>query len=72
MMGLGLFSSDIYLPAVPELHHYFGSQALYIESTFSIYFFGMGVCQFFYGIWLDQFGLKRTFYFGLLVFILAS
>jgi len=73
MMGsVALFSTDIYVPALPAMALHFNCTQPEIQSSFTIFLLGLAVCQLIYGVLCDYFGRKQVTIFGLIVFIIAS
>jgi DHA1 family bicyclomycin/chloramphenicol resistance-like MFS transporter len=65
-------SIDMYLPAFPQMAHYFQTAGATISLSVSTYFVGLAIGQVFYGPVLDRFGRKIPLLVGLSFFVLAS
>lgn len=72
MSAVGLFATDIYLPALPEMTLYFNCSQTEIQSSFTTFLLGLAVCQLVAGVLADRFGRKRVVLSGLVLFISAS
>ncbi len=70
--GIGPFSTDLYLPAVPLIANDMSVSVPSLQLTVSIFFAGMGVGQLIYGPLADAYGRKITLEIGIIVFILSS
>jgi len=65
-------TTDIYLPALPELTQALGGTTAQGQQTLAMYFLGLGVGQLFYGPWSDRAGRRPTMLIGAAVYLLAS
>ena len=68
----GIIASDIYLPALPSMAHFFGVSSIAAQRTLSIYLLGLALFQLIYGPLTDRFGRKPILYVGTVIFVLAS
>lgn len=69
LVALGPLSMDAYLPAIPAMVGYFGSDIVSLNNTLSVFLVGYACGQFFGGSASDQVGRKRIAYIGLLLYI---
>lgn len=69
---IGLFASDMYLPALAEIENEFASAPGMVGLSISIYMAGFAVAQLFYGPISDQVGRKIPLIFGLLIFLVGT
>lgn len=65
-------TTDIYLPALPELTHALGGSTAGGQATLAVYFLGLGLGQLFYGPWSDRAGRRPTMLIGAAVYLAAS
>jgi|WetSurMetagenome_2_1015567.scaffolds.fasta_scaffold126162_1 MFS transporter, DHA1 family, multidrug resistance protein len=65
-------TTDIYLPALPQLTHALGGTTAEGQSTLAVYFLGLGFGQLFYGPWSDRVGRRPTMLIGAAVYLAAS
>jgi DHA1 family bicyclomycin/chloramphenicol resistance-like MFS transporter len=72
LIGLGPFTVDAYLPALPTMAETFGVAIDTVNYTISLYLIGFGVGQFFGGALSDQVGRKTVGIAGLGLYVLAS
>lgn len=69
---MGLIASDIYLPAMPDIGNYLGTNDLEVKKTLSFFLLGLSFSQLIYGPITDKFGRKKVLIFGTLLYTLAS
>jgi len=72
MSAFPSMTTDIYLPALPELTHSLRGTTADGQATLAMYFLGLGVGQLFYGPWSDRAGRRPTMLIGVVVYLLAS
>lgn len=72
LTAIAPLSTDMYLPALPEMAHDFGVTTLMMSNSLPAYFLGLAVGQLFYGPISDRIGRKKPLIFGLLLHIVAS
>ncbi len=65
-------TTDIYLPALPELTRSLGGTTAEGQETLAVYFLGLGFGQLFYGPWSDRAGRRPTMLIGAAVYLAAS
>jgi MFS transporter, DHA1 family, multidrug resistance protein len=65
-------TTDIYLPALPELTHSLRGTITEGQVTLAVYFVGLGLGQLFYGPWSDRVGRRPTMLVGTAVYLVAS
>lgn len=65
-------TTDIYLPALPELTRALHATMGQGQVTLAAYFSGLGAGQLFYGPWSDRIGRRPTMLTGALVYLVAS
>ncbi|MCF6776609.1 MFS transporter [Thiotrichales bacterium 19X7-9] len=68
---LGGMSTDIYLPSLPSMAHYFDVSKMMVQLTVTLFALGLGIGQAVAGPISDALGRKRPFLFGLLLQIIA-
>lgn len=69
LMAFTSLSTDIYLPAMPQMQHDLGGNA---ELTITGFLIGFSIAQIFWGPVSDKYGRKLPLALGLLVFIIGS
>ncbi len=73
MMGsVGMFATDIYLPALPSMTVYFNCSQTEIQVSFTVFLLGLASCQLLAGMLADKFGRKKVAITGFLLFTTAS
>ncbi|MDY4475636.1 multidrug effflux MFS transporter [Mitsuokella sp.] len=72
MTAMAPLSTDMYLPALPELAGAFGISASLTQLTLTMTMLGMALGQIFMGPLSDRFGRKLPLLLGMLVFTAAS
>lgn len=70
--GLGPFSTDMYLPTIPDLAQDMHTSVTTMQLTVSVFFAGLAVGQLFYGPLADAFGRRITLLCGIGIFFCAS
>jgi MFS transporter, DHA1 family, multidrug resistance protein len=65
-------TTDIYLPALPELTHSLRGTITEGQVTLAVYFVGLGFGQLFYGPWSDRKGRRPTMLVGAAIYLAAS
>lgn len=72
LTAIGSISIDIYLPAFSVMSTYFKVPMVRIESTVTLFLFGMSLGQLFIGPLSDVWGRKTPLRIGLAVYIICS
>ena len=72
LVGLGPLSTDMYLPALPQMARELNVSAGDIQLTLSLFLAGFAVAQLIYGPLSDRYGRKPVLLAGLLLFIVSS
>jgi len=73
MMGsVGMFATDIYLPALPLMTVDFNCSQTDIQISFTVFLLGLASCQLLAGMLADRFGRKRVAIIGFSLFTVAS
>ena len=65
-------STDLYLPAIPQLIDSLGADISQGQLTLSVFLLGFAVGQLFYGSISDRYGRKPVLYLGLGVYLAAT
>lgn len=72
LMGFASISTDLYLPAMPEMARALGASAGTIEFTVSGYLIGFALGQLFWGPVSDRYGRRLPVAVGLVLFVIGS
>ena len=72
LMAMAVISTDVFVPALPALAEYFGTDASVIALTLSVYLAGFALGQLAYGPLSDRFGRRPPLLSGVLIFVVAS
>ncbi|WP_245279255.1 MFS transporter [Xanthobacter sp. 91] len=72
LMGFASISTDLYLPAMPEMGRALGTSAGTIEFTVSGYLIGFALGQLFWGPVSDRYGRRLPVAVGLVLFVIGS
>jgi DHA1 family bicyclomycin/chloramphenicol resistance-like MFS transporter len=65
-------STDLYLPAIPQLIESLGATISQGQMTLSLFLLGFATGQLFYGSISDRFGRKPALYLGLAIYVTAT
>lgn len=65
-------STDVYLPALPEMGNYFSASEFLVGLTLTIFFFTFSVSMVLFGPLSDKFGRKPVLIFGAATYTIAS
>ena len=65
-------TTDIYLPALPQLTRALGGTTAEGQATLAMYFLGLGTGQLFYGAWADRVGRRPPMLTGVALYLAAS
>ena len=65
-------STDMYLPALPEIGEYFGAGEFLVGLTLTIFFFMFAVSMIIFGPLSDKYGRKPILLFGTIIYTIAS
>ena len=71
IIPLGGMNTDIYLPSLPAMSHYFGADKTIVQLTVAAYVFGMGLGQLLAGPVSDAVGRKKQLLAALLFQVIA-
>ena len=66
------FSTDMYLPALPEMGAYFGASEFLVGLTLTIFFLMFAISIVFFGPLSDKYGRRPILIFGSTIFTIAS
>jgi DHA1 family bicyclomycin/chloramphenicol resistance-like MFS transporter len=72
LIALGPLSTDMYLPAFPQLAQYFDASIDQVQLTLSVFLIGFALAQLLHGPLSDRLGRKPVMLGALLLFVLAS
>lgn len=72
LVALGPLSTDMYLPALPEMTRALAADVGAVQLTLSVFLAGFAVSQLIYGPLSDRFGRRPCLVVGLAVYVLAS
>lgn len=72
MSSIAPLSTDMYLPALPNVSKSFGVDDFFAELSLASFFIAFAFGQLIYGPLSDVFGRKKPLYIGLLLFITSS
>ena len=69
---LTLISTDILLPSLPQIAHYFAVPANNVKMLISIFMVGQFATVLIWGVIADQLGRRKTLLIGMLIFFIGS
>lgn len=72
LTAIAPLSTDMYLPALPNMASEYSVSTLLISSTLPAYFLGLAIGQLIYGPISDRIGRKKPLIFGLTLHVVAS
>jgi len=72
LVAMMAVSTDLYLPAIPQLISDLGATTSQGQSTLSVFLLGFAVGQLFYGSISDRYGRKPILYLGLGVYMITT
>ena len=72
LVAMMAVSTDLYLPAIPQLIESLGANISQGQLTLSFFLLGFATGQLFYGSISDRYGRKPVLYLGLAIYILAT
>jgi len=72
LVAMMAVSTDLYLPAIPQLIESLGASISQGQLTLSVFLMGFAVGQLFYGSISDHYGRKPVLYLGLGVYLAAT
>ena len=65
LIPLGGMSTDVYLPSMPAMTHYFHASIFEIQLTLTFFALGLGIGQLIAGPMSDSIGRKRPLFVGM-------
>ncbi|WP_273758462.1 multidrug effflux MFS transporter [Bartonella sp. AU55XJBT] len=68
----GLISTDIFLPALGDMRHYYQVTQSQIQSAVAVFLFALAIGQLIYGPLSDNFGRKKTLLLGLFLWLFTT
>jgi DHA1 family bicyclomycin/chloramphenicol resistance-like MFS transporter len=72
LVAMMAVSTDLYLPAIPQLIESLGATISQGQMTLSLFLLGFATGQLFYGSISDRFGRKPALYLGLAIYVTAT
>jgi len=72
LIAMMAVSTDLYLPAIPQLIESLGATISQGQMTLSLFLLGFATGQLFYGSISDRFGRKPALYLGLAIYVTAT
>ncbi|MDQ0204429.1 MFS transporter [Pectinatus haikarae] len=69
LMGIGV---DLYVPSLPVIEKYFGTQQNLVQLGISLYMLGYGVAQIVFGICSDSVGRKKILQISSIIYTVSS
>lgn len=72
LTAIAPLSTDMYLPALPNMAKEYSVSTLLVSSSLPAYFFGLAIGQLIYGPMSDRIGRKVPLIFGLSLHVAAS
>ncbi len=72
LVAMMAVSTDLYLPAIPQLIESLGADISQGQLTLSFFLLGFASGQLFYGSISDRYGRKPVLYLGLVIYLIAT
>ena len=72
LTALGPITTGLYLPSLPAIQTYFGTDVSTTQLTLSVYLVVFAIAQLFYGPLSDQYGRKPIVLIGTIIYFLGS
>lgn len=72
LTAIGPFTTDTYIPAMPEIREHFGVDMGSVQLTLSLAMLGGAIGQLFHGPLSDRFGRRPVLLGGLVLYVVAS
>ena len=72
LTAIGPFTTDTYIPAMPEIRDHFGVDMGSVQLTLSLAMLGGAIGQLFHGPLSDRFGRRPVLLGGLAIYVVAS
>lgn len=72
LSAFGPFVTDMYLPALPQLQEYFGTDTSMVQLSLSTSMLGLAIGQIFIGPLSDKYGRRPLLIFSLWIFIVST
>lgn len=72
LISLGYFATDIYLPSLPSLSHYFNATDNQVQMTLFAYMISFAIVPIVFGPLSDYFGRKKIILIGIMIGIIAT
>ncbi len=72
LVAIGPLSTDMYLPALPQMTHAFSADVGTVQLTLSAFLAGFAAAQLVYGPMSDRFGRRPCLLAGMALFVVAS
>ncbi len=72
MSVLGLMSTDIYLPSLPEVKTSLGSTNSTTQFTIGMFLFGLAISQLIYGPLSERYGRKIVLMSGVVIYLIST
>ena len=72
IVPLPQMATDIYFPSLPAIALNFGASAHAMMLSVSVFLFGLGISQLFYGYFSDRMGRRPIIIMGIALFIIAT
>ena len=72
LVAVGQMTQTMYVPAIPEMSHFFSVQSSYLQGIMAAYLLSYGLSQFVYGPLSDRIGRRPVILIGMVVFLVGS
>lgn len=72
LVAVGQMTQTMYVPAIPEMSHFFSVQSSYLQGVMAAYLLSYGLSQFVYGPLSDRIGRRPVILIGMVVFLIGS
>ncbi len=72
LVAVGQMTQTMYVPAIPQMSHFFSIQSSYLQAVMAAYLISYGASQFVYGPLSDRIGRRPVILIGMSIFLIGT